>query len=86
MEGCFTSKTVAGGATLSFKLLKKSEVEALRTATTYRLWSLWGHDGKATDAGAMNTITFEIPEEEVVPDEEEEDLPEEEEEVVPEEE
>jgi hypothetical protein len=72
LESCFTSKPVDGGATLSFKLLKNSEVEALQTATTYTLWSLWGDSDLATDAGALNTITFELPPvpEEEVPDEE----------------
>lgn len=76
MEGCFTSKTVEDGTTLSFKLLKNSDVEALRTATTYTLWSLWSSLSTATDAGAMNTITLEFP---PVPEEEDpdEEVPEE---------
>lgn len=71
LGGCFTSK-VSESPTLSFKLLKNSEVEALRTATSYTLWSLWDKDGLATDAGAMNTITLELPPapEVVVPDKE----------------
>ena len=69
LGGCFTSKAT-GFISLSFKLLKNSEVEALRTDTTYTFWSLWDKDGLATDAGAMNTITFELPPapEEVVPE------------------
>ena len=70
LEDCFTSTLISvDGATLCFKLLKNSDVEALRTATTYTLWSLWDSDGLATDAGAENTITFELPPalEQVVP-------------------
>ena len=71
LGGCFTSRA-GESPTLSFKLLKNSEVEALRTATTYTFWSLWDKDGLATDTGAMNTITFELPPapEEEVPGEE----------------
>ena len=50
--------------------MKKSEVAALRTASTYTFWALWDSGGLATDAGALNTITLELPPaEEVVVDE-----------------